>query len=98
MCKINFIMTTETPDIIELARQWLTARRNGDVEGIEILPQQTSNGLVVWYYWEETWEDLPYFLTVPMVKDLLGGKNPKKVRNEYTRKPQESIEPTTPKQ
>jgi hypothetical protein len=72
-------------DILELASAWLNARRNGDITGIEILPQQTSAGLVVWFYWEDTWVDLPYFLTVPMVQSLLEGKNPKKVRNEYLR-------------
>lgn len=71
--------------IEELATEWLLARRNGDIEGIEILTQITSKGLVVWYYWEETGIDLPYFLTVPMVEELLSGKNPKKVRNEYLR-------------
>lgn len=49
--------------IEELATEWLLARRNGDIDGI----------------------DLPYFLTVPMVEELLSGKNPKKVRNEYLR-------------
>jgi hypothetical protein len=70
-------------EIIELAKEWLLARRNGDINKIEILPQATSKGLVVWYYWEETGIDLPYFLTVPMVEILLNGKNPKKVKNEY---------------
>lgn len=70
-------------NIIDLATQWLTARRKGDTEGIEVLPQQTSTGLVVWFYYEETLEDLPYFLTIPMVKELLDGKNPKKVINKY---------------
>lgn len=70
-------------DIIELAKQWLSSRRNDDISGIEILPQPTSSGLVVWFYFEDTLEDLPYFLTVPMVKQLLEGKNPKKVKNEY---------------
>ena len=70
-------------DILELAKEWLKARRNGDIDGIVILPQQTCAGLVVWFYFEETWEDLPYFLTVPMVQSLLDGKNPKKIKNEY---------------
>jgi len=69
--------------IEELSKEWLIEKRNGDIEGIEILPQITSKGLVVWYYWEETGIDLPYFLTVPMVESLLSGKNPKKVKNEY---------------
>lgn len=72
-------------DIIELATEWLSYRRKGDISGIEILPQQTHVGLVVWFYDEITWEDLPYFLTIPMVTELLSGKNPKKVRNEYER-------------
>lgn len=67
----------------ELALKWLTARRNGDITGIEILPQQTSAGAVVWFYDEETWEDLPYFLTVPMVEKLVSGTNPKRVKNEF---------------
>ena len=71
-------------NITELAKEWLILRRKGDIEGIEILPRQTSYGLVVWFYFEETGIDLPYFLTVPMVKELLEGKNPKKVKNEYT--------------
>lgn len=75
-------------DILELASAWLNARRNGDVTGIEIMQQQTSVGVVVWFYWEETLQDLPYFLTVPMVQSLLEGKNPKKVKNEYLRVPQ----------
>jgi hypothetical protein len=69
-------------DIIELSREWLISRRGDDI-GIEILPQQTCVGLVVWFQYEETGEDLPYFLTVPMVESLLSGKNPKKVKNEY---------------
>lgn len=69
--------------IIEKALEWLSYNRKGDVAGIEILPQQTCAGLVVWFYWEETGIDLPYFLTVPMVKALQEGKNPKKVKNEY---------------
>ena len=48
-------------NIIELANRWLDARRKGDIEGIEILPLQTANGLVVWFYYTDTWEDLPYF-------------------------------------
>jgi hypothetical protein len=71
-------------NIIELAKEWLIARRNGDINGIEILPQQTSVGMVVWFYWEETGEDLPYFLTVPMVESLLSGvKKPKNIINEF---------------
>jgi hypothetical protein len=69
--------------IEELAQKWLEHKRRGDVDGIEILPQQTHVGLVVWFYWGETGEDLPYFLTVPMVSKLLDGKNPKRVKNEY---------------
>lgn len=76
--------TTENKlDIITLAKEWLSYNRKGDIEGIEILPQKTSFGLVVWFYWEDTWEDLPYFLTIPMVLELLEGKNPKKVKNQY---------------
>jgi len=39
--------------------------------------------LVVWFYWKETDEDLEYFLTVPMVKELQEGKSPHKVTNRY---------------
>ena len=73
-------------DILELSKQWLIARKNGDISGIEILPQQTSSGLIVWFYFEDTWEDLPYFLTIPMVKELSEGKIPKKVKNEYIKR------------
>lgn len=69
--------------IEELAKEWLVNRTSGNIEGIEILPQQTQAGLVVWFYYEESGEDLPYFLTVPMVNDLLTGKNPKSVKNKY---------------
>lgn len=68
--------------ITELSRQWLMAKR-GNTDGVEILPQQTVQGLVVWFYFEDTLEDLPYFLTVPMVNELLEGKNPKNVKNKY---------------
>lgn len=70
-------------NIIELSKQWLIERRKGDIGGIEILPQQVQQGLVVWFYYEESWEDLPYFLTVPMVKELIEGKKPKRVFNKY---------------
>lgn len=70
-------------DINILAKLWLSARRNGDIAGIEVLPHKTSMGLVVYFYDEETWVDLPYFLTVPMVAELLEGKNPKNVKNKY---------------
>lgn len=69
--------------ITDLARKWLHERLKGQTEGIEVLPQQTSYGLVVWFYNEETWEDLPFFLTVPMVDELLSGKNPKRIKNKY---------------
>lgn len=69
-------------NIIELSKEWLLSR-NDSIEGIEILPQETSRGLIVWFYYEDTWMDLPYFLTISMVKSLLEGKNPKKVINEY---------------
>lgn len=72
-------------DIVELAKEWLSYNRKGNIAGIEILPQKTSFGLVVWFYFEDTWEDLPYFLTIPMVNELLEGKNVKKVKNEYKR-------------
>lgn len=67
--------------IEELAYKWLKHKRRGDIEGIEVLPQVTCAGLVVWFYWEETGEDLDYFLTVPMVKELQEGKSPRKVTN-----------------
>jgi hypothetical protein len=69
--------------LIELAWEWLSYNRKGDIAGIEILPRQTSAGMVIYFYYEDTWEDLPYFLTVPMVQELGEGKNPKKVKNKY---------------
>jgi hypothetical protein len=76
-------MTDVKAKIVDLAKEWLDYNRKGDVAGIEILPQQTAQGLIVWFYYEETLEDLPYFLTVPMVKEFQEGKNPKKVKNQY---------------
>lgn len=70
-------------NIEELALKWLKNHTRGNTEGIEILPQNTSSGLVVWFYDSETWEDKDYFLTVPMVNDLLEGKSPRKVTNKY---------------
>lgn len=67
----------------EKAREWLAYNRKGDIAGIEIQIFKSSFGLVVYFYDEETWIDLPYFLTVPMVNELLEGKNPKKVKNQY---------------
>ena len=75
-------------DIIELAKEWLMEKRNGDIEGIEILPQLTTAGTVIWFYDEKTLIDLPYFLTIPMVKSLLNGKLPKNVINEYLKNTQ----------
>lgn len=75
--------------IIELAKKWLLIRmpdatfEENNYNYINILPRQTSVGLVVFFYWNNTWEDLPYFLTVPMVQSLLSGKNPKNIKNEY---------------
>jgi len=69
--------------IKELAYKWLKHKRRGDTNGIEILPQVTCAGLVVWFYWEKTGEDLEYFLTVPMVKELQEGKSPRKVTNRW---------------
>ena len=86
-------METTIKSITELTKEWLSYNRKGDIEGIELLPHQTSQGLVVYFYFEETWEDLPYFLTVPMVKELLDGKNPKKVKNEYRTKKETSVVP-----
>ena len=76
-------MVNETLIVTNLARKWLYERLKGKTQGIEVLPQQTSYGLVVWFYDEETWEDLPFFLTAPMVDELLSGKNPKRVKNKY---------------
>lgn len=76
-------MVNETLIVTNLARKWLYERLKGQTQGIEVLPQQTSYGLVVWFYNEETWEDLPFFLTIPMVDELLSGKNPKRVKNKY---------------
>lgn len=76
----------EEIDIHVKAMEWLSYNRKGDVAGIDFLPQQTAQGLVIYFYFEDTWADLPYFLTVPMVKELQAGKNPKKVKNEYLRR------------
>lgn len=67
----------------EKAKEWLSYNRKGDIAGIEIQIFKSSFGLVVYFYDEETWVDLPYFLTVPMVNELLDGKNPKKIKNQY---------------
>lgn len=71
-------------DIELLALEWLKYRLKNEVEGIEILPQLTSAGMVVWFYYEETLKDLPFFLTVPMCEELLSGKNPKRVKNNFS--------------
>lgn len=78
--------------LVELAIEWLAYNRKGDVAGIEVLPHKTSMGLIVFFYFEDTWIDLPYFLTVPMVMELLAGKNPKKVKNEYLKRVETSTE------
>jgi hypothetical protein len=70
-------------DLISLATSWLLSQNIESIDGIEILPQQTSVGMVVWFYYTETGEDLPHFLTVSMVQSLLDGKNPKKIKNEF---------------
>lgn len=72
--------------IVELAKEWLSYNFKGNVENIEILPFKTSHGLVVYFYDSDTWEDLPFFLTIPMVNELLEGKNIKKVKNQYNKK------------
>lgn len=72
--------------LISLAAEWLSFNRKGDIAGIEIMPFKTTWGMIVYFYYEETWEDLPYFLTVPMVEELLAGKNPKKVKNNYLKR------------
>lgn len=69
--------------LIELSKEWLKYHiKDRNIETIEILPQLTSYGLVVWFYIikeDGSDEELPC-LTVPMVTELLSGKNPK---NEY---------------
>lgn len=77
---------TKDVDIAAKAMEWLSYNRKGDVAGIDYLLHQTPQGLVIYFYFEDTWADLPYFLTVPMVIELQAGKNPKKVKNEYLRK------------
>ena len=76
-------MSNEKLIVTNLARRWLHYRLKGHTQGIEVMPQQTSYGLVVWFYCEDTLEDLPFFLTVPMTEELLKGKNPKRVKNKY---------------
>ena len=83
-------------DITALAKEWLEYNRRGDIQGIEILPMKTPFGQVVYFYFEESGEDLPYFLTVPMVAELLEGRNPKKVKNKYLKtKSEDSSEEIT---
>lgn len=69
-------------NIEELAINWHLINK-GEMSNIDILPQQTCAGLVVWFYYKDSLQDCQYFLTVPMVKELLTGKNPKKVFNKY---------------
>ena len=72
--------------LVELSKEWLKYHsKDIDIETIEILPQLTSYGLVVWFYIikeNEPDEELPC-LTIPMVTELLSGKNPKNVKNKY---------------
>lgn len=82
-------------DIITLAREWLSYNRKNNIDGIEILPHKTPYGLVVYFYFEDTWIDLPYMLTIPMVEALLEGKNPKKVKNDYLRSNKEETNQQT---
>jgi len=59
-------------------KEWLSYHIK-DVESIEILPQMTSQGLVINFYDKDTWEDLPFLLNTKMVKQIQSGKNIKKV-------------------
>jgi len=79
-----------TINLEEKAREWLAYNRKGDVAGIEILIPKGGN--VVYFYDEETWADLPFMLTIPMVNELLAGKNPKKVKNQYLQRRNETVE------
>ncbi len=68
--------------IEELAKKWLHLNyQYPDV--VEVLPMQTTYGLVVYFYNKNTGKDYDWFLTIPMVQDLLNGRNPKKVKNKY---------------
>jgi len=82
----------ETISLEAKAREWLAYNRKGEVAGIEVQIFKSSFGIVVYFYDEETWADLPYFLTVPMVNELMEGKNPKKVKNQYAQRRNETVE------
>ncbi len=66
--------------LLELAKQWVLNRNYANE--LEILPFQTSMGLVIFFYDAVTWADV-FMMTVPMVKELIEGKNPKKIKNNY---------------
>lgn len=72
--------------LVELSKEWLKYHiKDKNIETIEILPQFTSYGLVVWLYVindDGTEDELPC-LTIPMVTELLSGKNPKNINNKY---------------
>jgi hypothetical protein len=77
--------------LTELAKQWLEYNYRGDdLEDVEILPMLSVVGPVVYFYYFTTGKDLPYFLTVPMCEELLAGKNPKKIKNQYLHKREEN--------
>ena len=70
--------------ITTLAYKWLTQQTKSiDIDNVEILPFTTHVGEVVYFYDSQTGKDLDYFITVPMFKELKGGKDPKKVINKY---------------
>ena len=76
--------------IEELAWNWLELNwkiKREDMPNLVCYPHVSMNQLVVEFYDSET--DKIYhewFLTTPMVQQLIENKNPKKIRNEYIRK------------
>ena len=76
--------------IEELAWNWLEANwkiKQEDMPNIVCYPHASMNQLVVEFYDSETFKVYhEWFLTAPMVSQLVEGKNPKKVRNEYIKK------------
>jgi len=67
-------------DIEKKALDWLKYHKKID-GGVETLIQHTSAGVVLWFYDENTLEDLDVFITVPMFFKLKEGKNIKKIKN-----------------
>jgi len=68
------------------AKKWLINLYDGDINDVVITPVNGRYGMVVHFYnkGEDAKTDImPYFLTVPMVIELMKGVDPKKVVNKY---------------